>query len=90
MARNDVFKIWVGSGQRLTISMNGSGGDADLYLYPPGTTNVITDLYAIRSANSGNDELINVIIFTGGFWYVDVYSYSGTTNYNVTVTISSP
>jgi secreted trypsin-like serine protease len=87
---DDVYKISAGAGQRLSISLNGSGGDADLYLYPPGSTNVFTDSPAASSAFDGNNEAIDVTIFTGGSWYIDVYSFSGTTNYNLTVTLSSP
>ena len=37
---DDVYKILTVANQQLTLSMNGSGGDADLYLFPPGTSNV--------------------------------------------------
>jgi len=51
---DDVYKIWATSGQQLTISMNGTGGDADIYLYPPGSTNVWTDTPAAYSDNYSN------------------------------------
>ena len=41
---DDVYKILVTANQQLTISMNGTGGDADLFLYPPGTADVNTDV----------------------------------------------
>jgi secreted trypsin-like serine protease len=87
---DDVYKISVGSGQKLTISMTGSGGNADLYLYPPNTTNVVTDQFAARSANIGNTEFIQVTMFAGGYWYIDIYSISGVTNYSVTATVTNP
>jgi subtilisin family serine protease len=87
---DDVYKILTVANQELTISMNGSGGDADLYLYPPDTTDVDTDPPAAGSISSGNDEFIQGTVLVGGFWYVDVFSYEGTTNYNVTVTLSGP
>ncbi|MBI1882018.1 MAG: pre-peptidase C-terminal domain-containing protein, partial [Chloroflexi bacterium] len=86
---DDVFKLFVSANQTLTISMNGSGGDADLYLYPPGTTDIYVDPFVDSSANNGNTEFIQGTVLTAGFWYIDVYAYSGTTNYNVTATISS-
>jgi hypothetical protein len=89
---DDVFKIPLASGQQLTISMNGSGpGDADLYLYPPGTTDVTTNPYSAASTNGSNDELIQGTVQTGGEWYIDVHSYDGgQVDYNVTVTVSDP
>jgi len=88
--RDDVYKISVNSGQRLTILMNGTGDDADLFLYSPDATDVHTDARIATSEDTGNNESINIVVFTSGFWYVDVYSYSGTSNYNLTASISSP
>ena len=68
--------------------MNGSGGDADLYLYEPGTTDVNTDPYEARSISYGNDEFIQWTVSEGGFWYIDVFRYEGTTKYKVTATLS--
>lgn len=70
--------------------MNGTGGDADLYLYPPGTTDVNVDPFVDYSTSTGNNEFIQGTALVGGFWYIDVYAYSGTTNYSVTATLSSP
>jgi len=87
---DDVYKIWTMANQQLTISMNGSGGDADLFLFPPGSTDVDSDPWAAESAFDGNDEFIQYTVLESGFWYIDVFSYSGSTNYNVTITLSSP
>jgi Bacterial pre-peptidase C-terminal domain len=88
--RDDVYKISTVPNQELTIVMSGSGGDADLYLYPPDTQNVDTDPAVDGSWNSGNNELIQGTTLIGGDWYVDVYAYAGTTDYRVTVTLSDP
>lgn len=88
--KDDVYKILSKANQKLTISMNGSGGDADLFLFPPGTTDMDTDPWAAASGSDGNTEFIQYTVLEGGFWYIDVFSYSGTTNYNLTVTLSSP
>jgi hypothetical protein len=85
---DDVYRISTVANQTLTISMNGTGGDADLYLYPPGATNVNTDPAVDYSENLGNNEFIQGAVLVGGFWYIDVYAYSGQTNYNLTVTLS--
>jgi hypothetical protein len=85
---DDVYKIQVEAGRQLTISMNGSGGDADLYLFAPGSTDVNTNSPADTSAQDGNNESIQYTVPGTGYWYIDVYAYSGTTNYNVTVTVN--
>jgi hypothetical protein len=94
---DDVYKIWTVANQTLTISMSGTGvggpGDADLYLFPPGTTDVTTDDWADRSINDGNTEFIQGMVLVGGYWYIDVFDYydgDGGTNYNLTVTLSGP
>ena len=67
--------------------MTGSGDDADLYLYPPGTTDVWTDSYVASSTNVGNSETIQGTVLTGGYWYVDVYAYEGVSSYSLTATL---
>ena len=87
---DDVYRILSKANQKLTVSMDGSGGDADLFLFPPGTTDMDSDPWAAASGSEGNTEFIQYTILEGGFWYIDVFSYSGTTNYNLTITLSSP
>jgi hypothetical protein len=94
--KDDVYKILAVANQTLTISMNGTGvggpGDADLYLFPPGTSDVRYDLWSAYSRSSGNSEFIQYTVPVGGYWYIDVYDYrySGGTNYNLTATLSGP
>lgn len=92
--KDDVYKILTVANQHLTISMDGTGsGDADLYLYPPGTNNVYTDPPADWSAYDGNSEYLSGTVLVGGYWYIDVYDYgtgNGGTNYNLTATLSGP
>lgn len=87
---DDVYKIWAVASQQLTISMYGSGGDADLYLFPPGSTDVYTDEAVDWSDGWDNDEYIHYTTTEWGFWYIDVFSAEGTTNYNLTITLSGP
>jgi plastocyanin len=89
---DDVYKIMATAGQQMTISMSGTGGDADLYLYPPGTTDVTTDPWVDSSENSGNSEFIQGTVQVGGYWYIDVfeYEYDVYTDYDLTVTLSGP
>lgn len=87
---DDVYKIPIQAGQQLTIAMNGAGGDADLYLYPPDTTDIHIDAWVENSINLNNNEFIQTVIPANGFWYIDVRSFSGSTAYNLTVTIANP
>lgn len=68
--------------------LHGTGGDADLYLFAPGTTNVTSDPWAAHSMQEGNDELIQGALLIGGDWFVDVYAFSGATEYSLVVTLS--
>jgi hypothetical protein len=86
---DDVYKITLQAGQQLTISMSGVGGDADLYLYPPGTADVTSDPAHMASTDLDNSEYIQITVPSGGVWYVDVYSFSGTTDYSVAVSVSA-
>jgi len=90
---DDVYKIYVSSGKKLTITMTGSGGDSDLYLFPPGTVDVTTDDWFIRSTNYANSESINATVNQTGYWYVDIFRFEkssvNATNYQVSVAISN-
>lgn len=87
---DDVYAIQLAAGQRLTVTMTGSGGDADLFLYKPGTTNVLTDPISAASATATSNESFSVVIFKPGTWYIDVYAYSGSATYTLTATVTTP
>jgi secreted trypsin-like serine protease len=89
---DDVYKIYVEHDQTLTVNMTGSGsGDADLYLYRPGSTDVNTDYWTLVSGTNSNNESFTVRIFATGYWYLDIYAYSGgTVNYSLTATVNWP
>lgn len=89
---DDVYKIWVVADQELTISMDGTGGDADLFLYPPDTTDVTSDPYVDSSESGGNSEFIQGTVLEEGYWYIDVWEFDLDvhTDYNLTVTLSGP
>lgn len=84
--KDDVYKIWAEANQDVSISLTGTGGDADLFLYPPESSDINTDPIAAESADDGNNEVIEGTFLSTGYWYIDVYSYKGTTNYNLSVT----
>jgi hypothetical protein len=87
---DDVYKIPVLAGQQLTITLTGSGGDADLYLYPPETTDINVDAWVENSINLNNNEFIQTVVSANGFWYIDVRTFSGSTAYQLAVTIGNP
>ncbi len=85
--RDDVFKIDLQAGDTLFVVLEGSGGDADLYLYPPGTATVnAQSAHVQHSQGDDSNETIVYEINETGTWYIDVYSYRGFTTYELTVT----
>ena len=85
---DDVYQIYTVEGQMLTVALSGSGGNADLYLFNPFATDIYGDPHEAYSMTSGNDEFIEGTVLVGGYWYIDVSSAEGTTNYNLVVTLS--
>jgi hypothetical protein len=87
---DDVFQTYAIKGQTLSAALSGSGGDADLYLYAPGSTGIyINSPWAYSLTPYSNEELISLTIPESGYWYVDVFSYSGTINYSLLTTLST-
>lgn len=87
---DDVYKIQVTDGQHLQITLSGSP-DADIFLLPPTATDVELGPWPGISQNpSTYDELIEYTVESTGFWYVDVYGYTGIANYTLIVTITNP
>ena len=87
---DDVFKIYAVKGQTLSAALSGSGGDADLYLYAPGSTGIyVNSPWAYSITPYSSQELISLTIPESGYWYVNVFSYSGTINYSLTTTLSA-
>jgi hypothetical protein len=83
--RDDVFRIALPANQYIRITMTGTGGDADLYLYPPGTTTVTGGGYYARSILVNSNEMIETTTNVAGNWYVDVYAYQEGTSYSIKV-----
>jgi hypothetical protein len=85
--RDDVYLISAAANQVIDIVLQGTGDDADLYLYPPGTLNVNSDPWVAQSENDGCAEEIHGTMLVGGDWFIDIYAYYGTTNYTLVVTL---
>jgi hypothetical protein len=86
--RIDVYKIYAEAGKLLTITLTGSGNDADLYLYPPSATDVTMDPNVAYSEDSGTNELIQYTTPVSGYWYVSVFAYEGTISYNLKLVVA--
>lgn len=91
---NAVYRIDAVVGQTLTVLLDGSGGDADLYVYAPGTQDVNTDPWAARANTIGNEEMNRGVVQVEERWYIDVYAYHTAgqpprvTDYVLTVTLT--
>lgn len=88
---DDVFRITLDAGDTLFVTLNGSEGtDFDLYLYPPGTNDVVTDSYVDFSARVSYPEVISYTAPNGlaGTFYLDVYAYQGSGSYTLTYAIA--
>jgi hypothetical protein len=85
---DDVYHIYANAGQQLTLQMTGSDSDADLYLYAPGTPSVNGYTEYVSSTNANSNEFIQVTLPQSGSWYIDVNQWSGTINYELTVTLN--
>jgi hypothetical protein len=85
---DDVYRIFATAGQQLTITLNGSGGNADLYLYAPGATDIITSPAAAFSTGPTSAEFIQLTASSTGFWYIDILAASGVVTYRLNVTLN--
>lgn len=81
---DDVYAVNLNAGQSITVALKGPGNaDFDLYLYPPGSTDMTVDPLAAGSSASGSVELLNYTAEGPGTYYLDVYSYSGSGGYTL-------
>lgn len=82
---DDVFAINLVQGQVLRINLVGDAGtDFDTYLYPPGTTSVITGSTVAEAATSSYPEAFTYKAPASGTFYLDIYAFSGTGSYTLT------
>ncbi|MEL7667434.1 MAG: cell wall-binding repeat-containing protein [Actinomycetota bacterium] len=81
---DDVYAVYLNTGQSITVALKGPGNaDFDLYLYPPGSTDMMVDPLAADSSASGSVELLNYTAEGPGTYYLDVYAYSGAGGYTL-------
>jgi len=85
--KDDVHNVWLNKGETLTTSLSGdSGTDFDLYLFAPNSLSVnSSDGMVGHSENPGTStESIQYTAPTAGYYYIDVYAYSGSGAYTLT------
>ena len=81
---DDVFSVYLNAGQSITAALKGPGdADFDLYLYPPGSTDIMVDPIEDSSSWSGSVELLNYTAETSGVYYLDVWAYGGSGSYTL-------
>lgn len=79
---NDYFKIWLDSGDSLTIGMVGPLlDDFDLYLYNPSQTQIDS------SENLGSIEEVSWTATVTGYHYLRVNAYSGSGSYTLAIVV---
>lgn len=84
----DVYKIAIDANRAIAINLTGGPGDANMRLYPPGTTSIEDGFLAEWSTAGGtSNESIQGTTLVAGEWFVVVYAWDGTSDYQLKVTI---
>jgi len=86
---DDVFHNIFNKGDHLSITLTGDANtDFDLYLFPPGSTDVWTDMPVAEASGDTYPETLLYTIPTSGEYYLDIFAYSGSGNYTITYTVN--
>lgn len=85
--RDDVFYVNLKKSEKISLSLTGaSGTDFDLYLYGPSATSVETANGIVAySEKTGSSESIVYTAPASGKYYIDIYAYSGSGSYTLSV-----
>jgi len=82
---DDYYKIAVSSGQTVTVTMTPpSGSDFDLYLYDTNQSSADSS----SGGGSGETETVEGTASDSGYFYIDVFHWTESGNYSMTVTIT--
>jgi uncharacterized membrane protein len=79
---DDYYSIYLSSGQRISATLSGTGSDFDLYLYDR------WDDIIASSEGAYSTESISYTVSSSGTYYLDVYAYSGSGSYTLSVSVS--
>ncbi|HXF63613.1 MAG TPA: PPC domain-containing protein, partial [Caldilineaceae bacterium] len=85
---DDVYRIYLEAGDTISLELAGEDGDADLYLYAPGTANVEVDPWAAFSNGDLSEERITYRVTSPGYWLIDVYAFDGAIAYVLRVEVT--
>ncbi|MHB8792724.1 MAG: hypothetical protein ACYC6O_05245 [Thermoleophilia bacterium] len=83
---DDVYRLWLNAGQTIVVSMTGpAGSDFDVYFFNSLATSV-TSTTGLVSGSASYTHYPEEFTYTvpagaGGYYYLDVYAYSGAGNY---------
>ncbi len=85
-----VYSVTLAAGERLSIVMHSSGGDADVFLFGPGATDVTVDTPVAGAATPYDPELLvyDVPAGAGGTYYVNVWAAAGSPAYELSASIA--
>ncbi len=90
---DDVFKVALTAGQKVTFSMTGTGPDFDLYLFKPNTPTVGGDSYttwgAAASEGDASTEQFTYTAAETGHYYLDVCAATGAGRYQITYDLNA-
>ncbi len=89
---DDVFSIELEAGETLTANLTGdTNTDFDLYLFSPESLTVQNSkgIVALSENVSTSSEDIQYVAPHSGTYYLDVFAYTGTGNYTLTVEASN-
>ncbi len=87
-----LYSIALEPGQRIELSLTGTGGAFDVYLYPP-ATDLLEDALAVAHATEGSYPrrlAYDVPSYLSGTYYIEVYAYSGAGSYSLSWLVREP
>jgi hypothetical protein len=88
---DDVYSIYLAAGQVLQASITGDGGtDFDLYLYAPGTTDVMVDDWVALAEEVTYPDTFVYTASVSGTYYLDAYAATGSGSYTITYDAAAP
>ena len=87
---DNVYQVYLEKGQKLIVDMTGDAGtDFDLYLFGPAATDINNDEPVATSENDVYPEDLGYTAPDAGWYYLDVYAFSGSGAYHITWSVGS-
>lgn len=86
----DVYRVFSSAFTYAYIDLVGSGGTAEVYVFGPGYTDMLTAYPDVVLENPVSNNPAQVFIASTGYWYIAVNAAEGSTTYVLNVTSSPP